>query len=245
MMKSLSFPTILLALACCNSGVTVTQAFQPHHSFFTAQQQQQQQQQQLKTRLYAYTPSGFTPEQYKKFKQDEAKKAKSKKNLGGMGPRGFKSRSMQSFQEAMEKGEADHLLPVFNAKERVRKGELKKEDIPYMQRGGNWDNSDVKGAKKNRWLKSDKDYSSGGFTKEQSVSIFGQGQGLDWTGKRARSVPPESAVGAAPKFGKNYKAPNVNSIKNKKTTSTNIKSNKLKKDDDDGSKKKKKMFGIF
>jgi hypothetical protein len=37
---------------------------------------------------------------------------------------------MQSFQEAMERGEASHLLPVFDAKERVRKGELKLEDIP-------------------------------------------------------------------------------------------------------------------
>ena len=42
-------------------------------------------------------------------------------------------------------------MPVFNAKEKVRAGKLKAEDIPYMQRGGNWDNSDVKGAKKKGW----------------------------------------------------------------------------------------------
>ena len=42
-----------------------------------------------------------------------------------------------------------------------------------MQRGGNWDNSDLKGAKKVNWLKSDKDYDAGGYKKEQSVSIFG------------------------------------------------------------------------
>lgn len=78
---------------------------------------------------YGYVPSGFTPEQYKKFKEEEAKK-NAKKNLGGLGPRGFKSRSFQSFQEALERGEAEHLLPVFNAKEKVRKGELKVEDIP-------------------------------------------------------------------------------------------------------------------
>ena len=47
-------------------------------------------------------------------------------------------------------------MPEFNAKDRVKKGELKVEDIPYMQRGGNWDNSDVKGAKKATWLPSDK-----------------------------------------------------------------------------------------
>ena len=54
----------------------------------------------------------------------------NKKNLGGLGPRGFKSRSFQSFQEALERGEAEHLMPVFNAKEKVRTGKLKVEDIP-------------------------------------------------------------------------------------------------------------------
>jgi hypothetical protein len=62
--------------------------------------------------------------------QADEKKKLATKNLGGLGPRGFKSRSMQSFQEAMERGEAEHLLPVFNAEERVRKGEIKREDIP-------------------------------------------------------------------------------------------------------------------
>jgi len=81
-----------------------------------------------------YVPDGFTAETFKKFKADEEKKKKA--NLGNMGPRGFQSRSMQAFQEAMERGEAEHLMPVFNAKERVKKGELKTEDIPYMQRGG-------------------------------------------------------------------------------------------------------------
>lgn len=42
---------------------------------------------------------------------------------------------MQSFQEALERGEAEHLLPVFNAKQKVARGELREEDIPYMQRG--------------------------------------------------------------------------------------------------------------
>jgi hypothetical protein len=81
------------------------------------------------TSLFGYIPSGFTAESYKKFKEEEAKK-NAKKNLGKLGPRGFQSRSMQSFQEAMERGEASHLLPVFNAKERIKKGELKLEDIP-------------------------------------------------------------------------------------------------------------------
>jgi len=163
------------------------------------------------TVVYAYVPSGFTPEQYKKFKEAEAKK-KAKANLGGVGPRGFKSRSFQSFQEALERGETSHLMPVFNAKEKVKRGELKVEDIPYMQRGGSWDNSDVKGAKRQKWLQSDKDYAAGGYKKEQSISILGTGEGLDWTGTRARSRP-ESAPGAPSVFGKNYKAPNVKDLK--------------------------------
>ena len=79
---------------------------------------------------YGYVPDGFTPESYKKFKEEEAKKKAQAKNLGAVGPKGFKSRSFQSFQEALERGEAEHLLPVLNAKEKVKKGELKVEDIP-------------------------------------------------------------------------------------------------------------------
>mmetsp|Transcript_26832 Transcript_26832/g.58862 ORF Transcript_26832/g.58862 Transcript_26832/m.58862 type:complete len:236 (+) Transcript_26832:145-852(+) len=235
-MKSISNITVVMALAAC-AGVSITEAFQPPHHH-------QSKKCSSSTRLYEYVPSGFTPAQYKKFKADEAKKAKAKKNLGGLGPRGFQSRSMQSFQEAMEKGEASHLMPVFNAKERVKRGELKVEDIPYMQRGGNWDNTDVKGAKKKNWLKSDKEYSAGGFRKEQSVSIFGQGAGLDWTGQRGRSGPSESVLGAAPKFGKNYKAPNVSSFKTtgKKAGSVKANANKNGKDEPP---KKKKMFGFF
>jgi hypothetical protein len=204
-----------------------------------------QQQQQLSSRqsatkvtsstsLYGYVPSGFTKESYAKFQQDEAKKKSAQKNLGGVGPRGFKSRSFQSFQEALEKGEADHLMPVFNAKEKVRAGKLKAEDIPYMQRGGNWDNSDVKGAKKKGWLNSDKSYSKGGFKKEQSVSILGTGEGLDWTGKRARSRPlPTTYVNGI--GGNNNK---------KKTPPPPKKNNFAKKGKDDDDKKKKK-FGWF
>ena len=59
-----------------------------------------------------------------------------------------------------------------------------------MQRGGKWDNTDIKGARnKKRWLASDKDYAAGGFRKEQSVSIFGVGKGLDWTGSQGRTGP--------------------------------------------------------
>ena len=91
--------------------------------------------QQRSTSLYGYVPSGLSKEQYEKIKAEEAKK-KEKKNLGRVGPKGFQSRSFQSFQEALERGETTHLLPVWNAQARVKSGELKPEDIPYMQRGG-------------------------------------------------------------------------------------------------------------
>ena len=64
-----------------------------------------------------------------------------------------------------------------------------------MQRGGSWDNSDVRGAKRSKWLKSDKEYASGGYKKEQSVSIFGVGQGLDWTGSRRKTGPAQNQKG--------------------------------------------------
>jgi hypothetical protein len=48
---------------------------------------------------YGYIPDGFTKESYAKFKAQEAKKNQATKNLGRMGPKGFKSRSFQSFQE--------------------------------------------------------------------------------------------------------------------------------------------------
>ena len=81
------------------------------------------------TALNGYVPDGFTAESYAKFKAEEKKKQEAK-NLGRVGPKGFKSRSFQSFQEALERGEATHLMPVLNAKQRVASGELKKEDIP-------------------------------------------------------------------------------------------------------------------
>ena len=53
-----------------------------------------------------------------------------------------------------------------------------------MVRGGSWENSDVHGARKKRWSKTDKAYAAGGYKKEQSVSIIGSGPGLDWAGTR-------------------------------------------------------------
>ena len=51
---------------------------------------------------------------------------------------------MEEFQKGRESGKLDYNMPVFNAKEKLRKGLIKEEDIPYMQRaGGRPDNKDT------------------------------------------------------------------------------------------------------
>ena len=125
-----------------------------------------------------YVPDGFTPEQWRKKQAAEKEKEKSKK-YAAFGPQSFKSRSLQAFQSELEQGKASHLMPVMFAKDRVKKGELKPEDVPYMQRGGAWDNADVKGAKKKQWNSVDKKYES----------IEGTARKVDWTGQQARRGP--------------------------------------------------------
>ena len=56
--------------------------------------------------------------------------------------------------------------------------------IVDMQRGGNWDDSDVKGAKKKAWNQIDKKHES----------MKGNKKSIDWTGRQARSGGPTSAM---------------------------------------------------
>lgn len=95
-------------------------------------------------RNMGYVPDGISKEDYERMKKEEAAK-RAKREFGKAGARGFESRSMQSFVAALEKGEAKHLMPVDPKK--VRSGEIALKDVPYMQRGGSWDNSDLKGKK--------------------------------------------------------------------------------------------------
>mmetsp|Transcript_9383 Transcript_9383/g.28223 ORF Transcript_9383/g.28223 Transcript_9383/m.28223 type:complete len:237 (-) Transcript_9383:81-791(-) len=143
----------------------------------------------VSTRLNAYVPDGLSPEQWKKM---QAKEKEVKKNLGVGGARGFKSRSFNSFVEALEKGEATHLFAVDPRK--VKSGEIPLKDVPYMQRGGAWDNSDLAGkkgwqttgfgmrawndgkAEKKRELASDKKYND----IKPDIGIFGQA--VNWGG---------------------------------------------------------------
>ena len=100
------------------------------------------------------------------------------------------------------------------------------------------DNSDIGNAKnRKKWLNSDKKYAAGGYKKEQSVSVFGYGAGLDWTGKKTPKGPAESIPAAAPKFGRNYRAPNINTMKG--VGKTNAKNAPAE------TPKKKGFFGMF
>ena len=57
----------------------------------------------------------------------------------------FRSRSFKEFTEGREMGTIEYNMPMENAKEKIKKGLIKPEDIPYMQRpGGMPDNSDLK-----------------------------------------------------------------------------------------------------
>ncbi|KAL7432649.1 hypothetical protein ACHAXH_003944 [Discostella pseudostelligera] len=102
-----------------------------------------------------YVPSGMSVHEWHDFKRAENKQTKNK-NFAAIGPTSFKSRSLQGFQEDLEKGKANHLFPAMFAKEQIKRGQLKQEDVPYMQRLGSWDDSDVKGAKKKEWSETDK-----------------------------------------------------------------------------------------
>lgn len=94
---------------------------------------------------------------------------------------------MQAWQEAYDKGVAGHQFAPIGYRKKLQKGELKEKDIPYMVRGGNWDNSDVVGAKRLPWTRKDREYARGGYKKEQSASILGSGPGFDWAGNRPRN----------------------------------------------------------
>ena len=154
------------------------------------------------TRLYGYVPSGMSKEEWAKIQKKE-KDAKKGKNFGVGGARGFQSRSFNSFVSAMEKGEAGHLFAV--NPDDVRSGKVALKDVPYMQRGGSWDNSDLSGKKGwmktgfgmtafndgkadtsnvKKWTKEDKKYAGA----EKNVGLFSWGSptGKEGVAERAK-----------------------------------------------------------
>ena len=60
-------------------------------------------------------------------------------------PRLFLAVWLRVDTQALEDGNAKHLMPV--NPDKVRKGLIPLRDVPYMQRGGSWDNTDLKGKK--------------------------------------------------------------------------------------------------
>lgn len=163
------------------------------------------------TALSAYVPSGMSPDEWKKI---QAKEKKAKTNLGAGGARGFKSRSFDSFVNALEKGEATHLFAV--NPDDVKSGKVALKDVPYMQRGGAWDNTDLaKG--KGKWMKAgsgtmtafndgkakiyketakDKAYNQGGAG-QRLFLVQGRGDGVGSTRRVAHLFPSQALTSAS------------------------------------------------
>jgi hypothetical protein len=140
-----------------------------------------------------YAPDGMTPEEYRKLIAKEKAELASKK-LGAFGPQSFKSRSLLAFQTDLESGKAGHLMPVFNAKEKLKRGEITKADIPYMQRLGSWDGTDVGQVKK-------------GNVKDKKYNANARPVGVDWSGRNPSSGGPQSSAAAARAKANNAQAP--------------------------------------
>ena len=140
-----------------------------------------------------YVPDGIDPEEYAKIKKKEADASKKTDR------KTYKSRSFNSFVEAMEKGEATHLFPV--DPRRIKSGEVPIEDVPYMQRsGGAWDGSDLKGAalkrakkkqsmgyyRAGKWLKSDFEYEKREKKEKKLMWFFSRRDSEDTVEDRAK-----------------------------------------------------------
>eukprot|EP00970_Alexandrium_tamarense_P014528 scaffold4184_cov393-Alexandrium_tamarense.AAC.8 len=75
-----------------------------------------------------YVPSGLSVHEWHDMQRAEKRKLKEK-DFKATGPKGFKSRSFQAFQEDLEKGKVKHLFPTMFARESVAKGLIKEEDV--------------------------------------------------------------------------------------------------------------------
>jgi urocanate hydratase len=103
-----------------------------------------------------FTLNGYVPDGLSKEDWEMIKKKDKKKNLKFEGTSGmkFRSRSFKEFAKGREDGTIEYNMPMERAKEKMNKGLIRPEDIPYMQRpGGMPDNSDLKKKFKFPWNK--------------------------------------------------------------------------------------------
>ena len=103
-----------------------------------------------------FTLNGYVPDGLSKEDWEMIKKKDKKKNLKFEGTSGmkFRSRSFKEFAKGREDGTIEYNMPMERAKEKLNKGLIRPEDIPYMQRpGGMPDNSDLKKKFKFPWNK--------------------------------------------------------------------------------------------
>merc|ERR1711933_535407 len=73
------------------------------------------------------------------------------------------ARSLQSWQEAYEKGLTKQSNPQVRYNDMSKNGEIKRDNVPYTVRERSWDNSDVFGEKRLPWLRPDLQYARGGY----------------------------------------------------------------------------------
>ena len=98
-----------------------------------------------------YIPDGLTKDEWNSIKKKDQKKKLKFEGTSGMK---FKSRSFYDFAKGREDGKLEYNMPMEKASEKLKKGLIKPEDIPYMQRpGGMPDNSDLKKKFKLPWIK--------------------------------------------------------------------------------------------
>ena len=103
-----------------------------------------------------FTLNGYVPDGLSKEDWEMIKKKDKKKNLKFEGTSGmkFRSRSFKEFAKGREDGTIEYNMPMERAKEKLNKGLIRPEDIPYMQRpGGMPDNTDLKKKFKFPWNK--------------------------------------------------------------------------------------------
>lgn len=117
-----------------------------------------------------YVPDGLSKDQWAAMKRKEKDAAAKKKAFQGTSGMQFRSRSFEDYVKGREDGTLKPNMPVFNAAARLKSGEIKPEDIPYMQRpGGRPDGSDLKKKPLFGWMAKKEEPLNPAFKAESTV----------------------------------------------------------------------------